>query len=501
MKENYKDIASRKWQQDGLENLETFYRDDERDVFFVHACPAAGKTRFSLAAIKMAHETKSVDLTVVVVPSETLKNQWKDDARGYGIRLEHFTSAALQDTVLDGLGEVTGIVTTYAGLLANVAVYDHWCKDRKVLLVADEIHHCAETLSWGDGLKAAFYDAHKRIILSGTPFRSRETEVMPFIMENDGAGSQVVIKPDASLTYREAVDQEICRVITFPRVNANITFEDDEGHWSSDLDSPELKDNEAKRKRLYRAALDPERCGFSAFQLEQAYDKLQEIRENEQSDAAMLVVAKDINHATQLQLILQGITGKKPPLVTSEEKSSQQVIERFKNSKAPVIVSVMMFAEGVDAPRIRVISYMSTVKTEMFFRQVVGRAVRMQNEAHITGKQWSYMFIPKMPDFERMARDIEQEIEYIVSESKATRGDSTYQQGGNIATKHFTIYGDSNLRRDGYISMGIDVTEQERVRALELSQHDPVLARLGAEYVALCLRVGKEHPDLNTVFR
>ena len=75
----YPEIAGRDWQQLGLRIWGQKLATDEVDMF-VSACPGAGKTRFSIAALKMALDTDAFDILVIVAPTDTLRRQWENDA-------------------------------------------------------------------------------------------------------------------------------------------------------------------------------------------------------------------------------------------------------------------------------------------------------------------------------------------------------------------------------------------------------------------------------------
>jgi hypothetical protein len=103
-------------------------------------------------------------------------------------------------------------------------------------------------------------------------------------------------------------------------------------------------------------------------------------------------------------------------MVTSDDPSSREVIRTFKGDTVPVIVSVQMFSEGVDAPRIRVISYLSRKTAPLFFLQVIGRAVRMQTGDQYPDpfRQWAHMIMPADPELDLMACQVEEQIGHIV---------------------------------------------------------------------------------------
>ena len=52
--------------------------------------------------------------------------------------------------------------------------------------ILDEIHHAGDSRSWGDGVAAAFEPAVRRLMLTGTPFRSDENPI-PFVTYERGA--------------------------------------------------------------------------------------------------------------------------------------------------------------------------------------------------------------------------------------------------------------------------------------------------------------------------
>lgn len=510
----YPEIADRDWQQKALSAAIDFvFPSEDKDTFLAVACPGAGKTRFSIAAIKAAFDRDLVDLVVVVAPIEILRKQWIGDAAPHGLHLHHYSSADLREAMIDGLDDgIHGIATTYAQVSLIADAFEHFCAEMRVLLVADEIHHCAEHLSWGDKLQIAFNGAQKKLILSGTPFRSNPWEKIPFIMRQNTDGEWVVRDPDASYSYADACNDRVCRVMTFPRVNANIRFEDDDGVWEHLLDADGL---DAKfRNRMYRAALDPDRSDFSRYLLKHAWDKLVSIRKLDQPDAGMLVVAKDNAHAEKLKDIMHAISGRVPVVVNSDQPNSATKIKRFKTSKAPVIIAVKMFSEGVDAPRLRVIAFLTQAKTEMWFRQVVGRAVRMQLE--VNGDQPAFMFIPKIPVFEDMALRIEEEVAWIVQERNPPTQEWTCEHCGhhNHMTREFcescgaekphgsappppptiTVHGSSDEAIAGFIAMGMDIEQGVTDMTQELIADDPLLKRFQPEYVALITKAMSTNP-------
>ena len=73
-----------------------------------------------------------------------------------------------------------GAVVTYAQVGMAPAVHRRRTMARPTLVILDEIHHAGDSRSWGDGVKSAFEPAVRRLMLTGTPFRSDDNPI-PFV--------------------------------------------------------------------------------------------------------------------------------------------------------------------------------------------------------------------------------------------------------------------------------------------------------------------------------
>ena len=139
-----------------------------------------------------------------------------------------------------------------------------------------------------------------------------------------------------------------------------------------------------------RTALDPE-GDWITHVLSDAHAQLLEIRGGEHPDAGALVVAIDKEHADKLADRLARITGERPDIVHSDAADASARIARFSAGSSPWLVSVLMVSEGVDVPRLRVGVYATTARTELFFRQVIGRFIR---RTPVPKEQMSHVFLP-----------------------------------------------------------------------------------------------------------
>ena len=64
-------------------------------------------------------------------------------------------------------------------------------------------------------------------------------------------------------------------------------------------------------------------------------------------------------------------------IVTHCENEPTNIINDFKNGSTPWIVSVGMISEGTNIPRLQVCCHLTRIKTELHFRQILGRILRI----------------------------------------------------------------------------------------------------------------------------
>ena len=143
--------------------------------------------------------------------------------------------------------------------------------------------------------------------------------------------------------------------------------------------------------------------------LKLAQSKLNHLRKSH-SDAGGLIVATSVEHAKQIKEMLF-LIGELSEIVTYRELNPVSIIEIFKQNQAKWIISVGMISEGTNIPRLRVCCYLSQVKTELYFRQVLGRIMRV----HHNSEEKAYLFMPAHPKLMEYAQRINDDIPEQVS--------------------------------------------------------------------------------------
>ena len=364
------------------------------------ATPAAGKTRF---ALRVAHDflAKGAARRILVVcPTNHLRTQWSEAAGKIGLQLD----PALTNDQPGEASDYHGAVVTYQQVSLAPTIFQRACKAKPTLLILDELHHAGDGKHWGKALRTAFEPAVFRLILSGTPFRS-DNNPIPFIRYEQGES-----RADFAYGYTEAIKDSVCRPIVFPSYEGELTWlSEGREHTATFEDGLKF---DLQRERLKTALLQETWLGPV---ITDAHKQLTRLRKEEQADAGGLIVAMDQNHARWVSELIGKITGTKAVVAVSDDPGASRTIASYSSHKTQAwLVAVNMVSEGVDIPRLRVGVYGTNVLTEMYFRQVVGRFVRMQEKVPKPQRAWLYL--PKDATLVHYAKRIKVERDHVLED-------------------------------------------------------------------------------------
>jgi superfamily II DNA or RNA helicase len=373
--------------------------------FLCVATPGAGKTRFATACARKMLDAGEVHRVIVIVPTEPLKVQWSDAAHRYdGLDLSYRWRP--------GNGPVTaqhGLVATYQAVASNSAAFRHLMKV-STIVIFDEIHHAGDrdengrALPWGEALEEAFGPATRRLSLSGTPFRTDNRKI-PFVRYRQ-EGNVQICDPDFIYGYASALKDGVVRRLVFPTFRGTVELLGSAQAFEMSFDDD--LDERGQDIRLNAAV----QSQWKDEVLRNAHSLLCDLR-REDPNAAGLVLAKDQRHAKEIAKDIHRITGRSPAVAisTAGDEEGKAVIEEFRDSAAEWIVAVKMLSEGVDVPRLRVLAYLTTIKTELFFRQACGRVVRANGT-----ETDAYVFIPDDPRIRAAAENHAREVNQAIVE-------------------------------------------------------------------------------------
>ena len=364
------------------------------------ATPGAGKTTYALTVAAELLARREVAFLTIVTPTEHLKHQWAAAAARFGIAID----PAYRNAQGRAGADFAGVAVTYAQVAAHPALHRQRTENRRTLVIFDEIHHAGDALSWGDAVKDAFDPARRRLALTGTPFRS-DANPIPFVTYLDEPGGGKRSASDYVYGYGPALEDAVVRPVIFLAYSGDMRWRTRAGdEITATLGTPMTKDQIAQ---AWRTALDPAGEWVSRV-LEAADKRLTEVRRG-MPDAGGLVIAGDHEDARAYAALLRGLTGKRPVVVLSDDKTASKKISAFAASGERWMVAVRMVSEGVDIPRLAVGVYTTSVSTALFFAQAVGRFVRARQRGETAS-----VFLPSVPVLLSYAAELEAERDHVL---------------------------------------------------------------------------------------
>lgn len=387
----------RTWQAECVELAINKFSSNRRPHFFCQATPGAGKTVMAAEVAKRLFQEGMIDLVLCFSPSlsvaEGMKNtfSWK-----------------LECSFNGGLGSLGGSYTYQSIRFLDENFWNTVSKYR-VLVVFDEIHHCSfddegRSNSWGLEIVSKIQGfARYTLALSGTPWRS---DRLPIVMAEYSDPDGMLIC-DYQYGLQQAVVDKVCRrpkIVLIDNEHLSVNAGRDNQHFASILDC--LKQSDVS----YHSVIHNEDA--MNYILNSGCQKLAQIRQ-ESPNAGGLVVAASIKHAKHIQKRLIEHFNQSACIVTYHHDNPLNEIESFRHSNVQWIVSVGMISEGTDIPRLQVCCHMSSVKTELYFRQVLGRILRVNDSPN--QEAWLYTFAEEslVKFAERVEEDIPESCTFL----------------------------------------------------------------------------------------
>ena len=375
------------------------------------AGPGAGKTLGALLGFRAMRDQGRLDHFLVFCHRTSILNQWKSAAARLGLRLEEWPCPPEQSQDADGL------LVTYQGAGRQREALGERLKQwglSACMAIADEAHHLGvdpdepDATAWGQTFLELTGSVRLRLGLTGTPFRADNLAFCAarrMRVRLDDGGWVEQIRPDLCVEPRDLIAAGDVRPLEF-RFQDGWVEHSREGQPDRDVSPLSAEQRESWRARNLRRAIrlaDSSSIGQQV--LLRAQQKLNQLRER-QPQAAGLVIARDISHAEAISRVLMD-DGNRVELIHSQSPQATERLNAFQSGDADWLVSIDMCAEGFDAPRLRVVTYLTTVVTRSRFVQGITRAVRMTPELaarEAIPREASYVFAPADPLLMEYAR-------------------------------------------------------------------------------------------------
>ncbi len=401
----------RDWQRDCSMRALTKYQG-EQSHFFCQATPGAGKTILAAEIAKRLLAGNLIDLVLCFSPTLSVADSIKGTF-----------SKTLHCTFNGGLGSI-GQSLTYQSIQFLNDEFWRILTSYRVFVVFDEIHHCSGSEmeganAWGQQILSKVQGlATYTLALSGTPWRS---DSLPIVMaEYSDPDGQLLV--DYQYSLKQAIEDRVCRspkIVLVDNEHLTITGSKEVQSFSSILEL--LK----QTKTSYQSIIHNDEA--MEYLLGLGCNKLASIR-LESPNAGGLVVAASVQHAKKIQKILVTQFHQSAAIVTYRHDEPLSEINAYRHGNTEWIVSVGMISEGTDIPRLQVCCHISSVKTELYFRQVLGRILRVNDEPN----QEAWLFTFAEQSLIEYSERIEQDIPETCLFAKMGQNEAFHIDGSNI---------------------------------------------------------------------
>jgi superfamily II DNA or RNA helicase len=360
--------------------------------FLALATPGAGKTLMASELADQLLKNDLIDLIICFSPSSIIS---QDFSQSLQLRInERF----------DGLMGAKGHSLTYQSL--QYLDFDFWqlFERYRVFVIFDEIHHCAgsntdNANAWGEQIILNIQNKAKyTLALTGTPWRS---DAAPIVLSNYIHPSNK-ISCDYVYGLAEAIQDDVCRVpqiIAVDNNNISVIDEDETKTFTS------FKCLLSQSIIPYQEIIENEKV--IKYVISSAQKKLSSIRAKN-ADAAGLIVASSVEHTRQISALMKAYFNEDAVVVTYRENEPTSIIQQFRHAKTKWIISVGMISEGTNIPRLQVCCHLTNIKTEMHFRQILGRILRMTDSIN----QEAVMYMPAEPKLLEYAYRVKQDVPF-----------------------------------------------------------------------------------------
>jgi superfamily II DNA or RNA helicase len=381
----------RQWQDDCISLALKQYLSGNSH-FLALATPGAGKTLMASELADQLLKNNLIDLIICFSPSSIVS---QDFSQSLQLRInERF----------DGLLGAKGHSLTYQNLQHLDENFWQLFHRHRVFVIFDEIHHCAgsnidNANAWGEQIILNIQDKAKyTLALTGTPWRS---DAAPIALSNYMHPSNK-ISCDYVYGLAEAIQDNVCRVPQIIAIdNNNISV----------VDIEETKTFTSFKCLLsqsiipYQEIIENEKV--IKYVISSAHKKLSSIRAKN-SDAAGLIVASSVEHARQISTLMKVCFNEEAVVVTYRENEPTTIIQQFRHAQTKWIISVGMISEGTNIPRLQICCHLTNIKTEMHFRQILGRILRMTSSKN----QEAVMYMPAEPKLLEYAYRVKQDVPF-----------------------------------------------------------------------------------------
>lgn len=372
-----------------------------------------GKTVAFAVAYNEYRSMQIVNRAVVVVPTTTQRIQYEKD---FG--------AACAKVGIDGGGKVKRIdcdtatlryhknnmadvfVIGVGKLIQNLGYMRDLMAKGKWLLVADEHHHYAPDMPWGDAVRELMEMSERTLAMSATPYRN-------------GGDLSIFGRPTDGLriTLKEASDEHAIK-----RIKANIE------HYFVDVVDRHGEVTRITTESLRNGDTLPE--SLSAWETKQQLRYLNKYLSPMMSSSVACLSRKQIEHPGQHQMIVYAMSCRHAQSLAQAVKTiglgevsvdwvgvgpdgrgdeeNDGVLGRFKSGEIDCLVQVNKAGEGFDVCRASVLVFLNLLGSSPQAEQQIGRGLRRNYAIKDHRQDVCDIFVPADSHLVDLVRGMEQ---------------------------------------------------------------------------------------------
>lgn len=407
----------RPWQNECFEKFQKKIRDGGTNFIF-EACMGAGKSPMAAMMAKSLVTDHNIHHVIALVPWRSIQEGMLTAFGNFDLDPRERFFIAGRRLVRQPRPRMPSTITLYQEICCPQAIETirMWMADAwQFALICDEIHHTNEiNSSWGEYVEQLQSLAKYSVFMSGTYFRGDKMPISCIPLDEKG----IPVK-DYRFPYEEGVREGVVRAVTESEIDAKVVLYDRRKDKKYEIDLSAVTDKEFSEAK--KQVLDPTgEC--IRHMIELVHRDLMLVRDRF-PDAACLFVCRpgggdnytaegserqEDRHVQVIAQQIERITGLRPTIVTHHDRDSQAKITRFRRGTDPYLVAVNMVSEGCDIPRLRAVAFCRYTDSEMLFRQIVGRALRLHAPEDGTP---ALIYIPVFPQLLEFAKRIYDEAQ------------------------------------------------------------------------------------------
>lgn len=281
-----------------------------------------GKSQIVIEDIKALAKKNEIHNVLIMVPTTTLKNDWKKRVenldKSLNIEIKFYNTVFQEKNSLDK------------------SYYDY--------IVFDEAHHaqaanCKKTLQ--------YFTPKYLIGLTATPERLDRKKL-----------DEIFGEYESKLTLRDAIEKGVISNIRCYRLISNI-----------DLSEVRYNGKDYNYADLEKTLIVDSRNELIVKTIKKYFSPKKDFYKQG------IVFCVNINHCKKLEKMLneQGITAK---AVYGSNKSNDEIFEKYKNKEIQFLLSCQIISEGWDCPQTEVVVMARPTLSKVLYLQQIGRGVR-----------------------------------------------------------------------------------------------------------------------------